>query len=103
MEELDRVEKGEGWTGFNDIKKFKYDEIDETSANHAIQIFFGGNNKQSVKPNDMVLVQELFLFETKVVNLKLVNKMAYSLKQRLMNMISKENANQILDLFFSNK
>ena len=45
MEELDRVEKGEGWTGFNDIKKFKYDEIDETSANHAIQIFFGGNNK----------------------------------------------------------
>lgn len=50
----------------------------------------------------MVLVQELFLFETKVVNLKLVNKMAYSLKQR-MNMISKENANQILDLFFSNK
>jgi len=51
----------------------------------------------------MVLVQELFLFETKVVNLKLVNKMAYSLKQRLMNMISKENANQILDLFFSNK
>ena len=103
MEELDRVEKGEGWTGFNDIKKFKYDEIDETSANHAIQIFFGGNNKQSVKPNDMVLVQELFLFETKVVNLKLVNKMAYSLKQKLMNMISKENANQILDLFFSNK
>jgi hypothetical protein len=51
----------------------------------------------------MVLVQELFLFETKGVNLKLVNKMAYSLKQRLMNMISKENANQILDLFFSNK
>jgi hypothetical protein len=42
MEELDRIEKGEGWTGFNDVKKVEYDEIDETAANHAIDLFFAG-------------------------------------------------------------
>ena len=42
MEELDRIEKGEGWTGFNDVKKVEYDEIDESAANQAIDLFFAG-------------------------------------------------------------